>query len=244
MTKIEQKYKLVSSEEFKKGAVYSLVNSYELYGDALIMESLGRSPRTYSLMKLSLEEIAKALMLFEIYLLKKHNDLFQERISMLFKGLESHNPKTKYAIQFLISKQNDFIKFHPNPKMKNENSHQDKEMQELNELLENVIQLDLKKNTNLYTSLINDEFKPPFLSVEEKDIQNLKHLTFKILIWSKRVILKDTDDYYSTIGLDPEKLKKLDPNTEAKNMHKLQVAYWNHLENVKQKNSHLNFDDL
>jgi AbiV family abortive infection protein len=243
MTKIELKYNSVSREEFKKGAVYSLVNAHELYGDALIMDALGRTPRTYSLMKLSLEEIAKALMLFEIYLLKQNEELFQERISMLLKGLESHNPKTKYAIQFLISKQNEFINFHPNPEVKKEDSNLNKELNELKGLLDNVTDLDSKKNTNLYTSLIENEFKPPALSVDENDVQNLTHLTFPILIKSKRIILKDNDEYYSSLGIDPEKLKKLDPNTEARRMHKIQMAYWNHLDDVKRKYPHVNFED-
>lgn len=244
MTKIEQKYSSVTREEFKKGSIYSLVNAFELYGDALIMDALGRPPRTYSLMKLSLEEIAKALMLFEIYLLKQNQEIFQERISMLLKSLESHNPKTKYAIQFLISKQNEFINFHPNPEVKKEDSNQNKELKELKELLENVTDLDNKKNTNLYTSLICNEFKPPALSIEENDVQNLTHLTMPILLRSKSIILKDDDTYYSSLGIDPDKLKKLDPNTEARRMHKIQAAYWNHIDDVKRKYPHLNFEEL
>ena len=243
MTKIEQKYNSVSRKEFKKGAVYSLINAYELYGVALIMDALGRTPRIYSLMKLSLEEIAKSLMLFEIYLLKQNEELFQERISLLLKGLESHNPKTKYAIQFLISKQNEFINFHSNPEVKKEDSNQNKELIELKKLLENIADLDKKKNTNLYTSLIGNEFKPPALSVNEKDVENLTHLTFPILVRSKKIILIDNDEYYSSLGIDPEKLKMLDPNTEARRMHKIQAAYWNHIDDIKRKYPHIKFEE-
>ncbi len=243
MTKIEHNYDSVFREEFKKGAVYSLINAYELYGDAIIMESLGRTPRIYSLMKLSLEEIAKAMMLFEVYLLKHNEVLFQDRISSLLKNLTDHNLKTKYAIEFLISKQKEFINFHPNPEVKNKNSIQNKELDELNKLFKNVKLLNKKKNTNLYTALIENEFKPPALSVDENDIQNLRNLTFPILVRSKKIILIDDDEYYSSLGIDPEKLKKLDPNTEARRMHKIQTAYWNHLDDVKRKCPHVNFED-
>jgi AbiV family abortive infection protein len=242
MTKIEQKYNSIEASEFKKGTVYSLYNAFELYGDALIMGSLDRLPRVYSLMKLALEEVAKSLMFLEISILKNNLILFQDRLMMLYNGLESHNPKTKYAIQFLISKQNEFIKYHPNPDVKNEDSPLQKDLQELNILLEKVNLLDIKKNTNLYTSLIQNEFKPPFLSVEENDIETLRHLTFKLLIRAKNIVLKDSDEYYLSIGLDPLELKNLDPNIEARNMHKLKVTYLNHMANMKRNYPLINFD--
>jgi hypothetical protein len=42
MSRKLNKYQSVTSESFKRGAIYTLYNAYELHGDAQVMEALGR----------------------------------------------------------------------------------------------------------------------------------------------------------------------------------------------------------
>ena len=229
-------YSRMTAEEFKRGAVYSLVNSYQLYGDAMIMDSLGRLPRVYSLIKLALEEAARSLMLYEIFIFK--NSKFPDfenngRYKMIIQGLEDHNPKTEYALDFLLSKQKEFILFHPVKQTEDSPLHD--ETKELIQLIKKVKELDNKKNTSLYTSIVNNKFLPPFLTTTREDVNEITHKTFQLLIKAKQIIIKDSDEYYYSIGLDINIKEKLDPTLEAKNMHKIIVTYLNNQEEIKRK---------
>lgn len=238
-------YSRMSPNEFKKGAVFSLVNAYQLYGDAMIMDSLGRLPRVYSFTKLALEEAAKSLMLFEIYIFKKSNFPDYEntpRYNLIIKGIDDHNPKTEYGLNFLLSKQRELINFHP--VKQEEDSPLHKETEEIKMLIEKVKNLDNKKNTSLYTSIVNNKFLPPFLSTTQEDINEITHRTFQLLIKAKQIIVKDDQEYYHSIGLDFDLKESLDPYLEAKNMNKLIVSYLNDREKLKREYPHIKFDNL
>ena len=232
------KYKEISSDEFKKGAIYSLLNAIELHGDAMVMDACGRKPRVYSLCKLSLEETAKSLMFYEISLLKdmsKKEPIFDKRIDKILGEIENHNDKTKYALDFLISKSEFFIESHPNKKVKEEPSGLMEELKWLQILLSQKEQLDVKKNTNLYTSLINGEFKPPFISFEDADIENIKQLTYRLLVYVRNMILKIDDAFFDLIKFNKEEIKKIDLYLEIRNIQKLKVAYANQIDEIKRK---------
>lgn len=239
-------YSRMSPDEFKKGAIFSLVNAYQLYGDAMIMDSLERLPRVYSFTKLALEEAAKSLMLFEIYIFKKSNFPNYEsspRYNLIIKGVDDHNPKTEYALNFLLSKQREFINFYPVEQAEDSPLH--KECEEIKLLIEKVKKLDNKKNTSLYTSIVNNKFLPPFQSTSQEDINEISHRTFQLLIRAKQTIITDDDDeYYKSIGLDFDLKERLDPNLEARNMHKLKVTYLNHIEKIKMEYPEIKFDNL
>lgn len=233
----------MSQKELKKGAIYSLVNAHQLYGDALIMEALGRLSREYSFTKLALEESAKALMLFELYLMKNSEiPDFQDskRCQMIVDGLDDHNPKTLYALTFLRNKKKEFVKYHP--VKQSADSNLVKEVDELNSLIKKYKELDRKKNFSLYTSVTNNKFLPPQFNISQVDVDQIKHLTFQVLIYAKKIIIIDKQDYYNSIGLEFNINEKLDPNIEARNMHTIQVAYWNHIEDVKRKYPNLSHE--
>lgn len=226
----------MSLDELKKGSIYALVNAFQLYGDGLIMDSLGRVPRVYSFTKLSLEEAGKAIMLNELYLLKKMNfpDLENsERFKLIIKSLEDHNLKTEYALRFLIIKESEFIKFHS--VKQTEDSTLYKSIEELEELISKIKRLDTKKNTSLYTSVIDNKFLPPLFSTSKEDITEIIHRTFQLLVRARQTIMKDDDDYYESIGLDRDIKENMDPNLEAKNMHKLIVGYQSQNESIKRQ---------
>lgn len=231
----------MSVDELKKGSVYALVNAFQLYGDGLIMDSLGRTPRVYSFTKLSLEEAGKAIMLYELYLLKKMKlpDLENsKRFKLITKGLADHNLKTEYALRFLISKENEFIKFHPVKQTKDSPLYNS--IENLEDLINKIKSLDTKKNTSLYTSVIDNKFLPPSFSTSKEDITEIIHRTFQLLVRAKQTVMKDDDEYYESIGLDRNIKEQMDPNLEAKNMHKLIVGYQSHNETIRRKFPTLN----
>ncbi len=63
--------KLMNEKELSTGAIHSLINSFNLFHDAMILSVLGRYSRAYTLVQLSIEEAGKALMLHELSFLKK-----------------------------------------------------------------------------------------------------------------------------------------------------------------------------
>lgn len=233
----------MSPDKLKKGSVYALVNAFQLYGDGLIMDSLGRLPRVYSLTKLSLEEAGKAIMLYELCVLKKMNlpDIENsERFKLINKSLEDHDLKTEYALRFLITKENEFIKFHPVKQAEDSPLH--KSIEDLEKLIARIKRLDSKKNTSLYTSIIDNKFLPPVFSTSQEDITEIIHRTFQLLVRAKQTIMKDDGEYYESIGLDRNIEEKMDPNLEAKNMHKLIVSYKSHNQGIRRQFPNINFD--
>jgi len=233
----------MSPNTLKKGSVYALVNAFQLYGDGLIMDSLERIPRAYSLTKLSFEEAGKAIMLYELYLLKKMKlpDLeHSKRFKLITESLEDHNPKTEYGLRFLITKENEFIKSHPVKQA--EDSPLYKSIEDLEELITKIKRLDSKKNTSLYTSIIDNKYLPPVFSTSKEDITEIIHRTYQLLVRAKQTIMKDDDEYYESIGLDRNIKEKMDPNLEAKNMHKLIVGYQSNNESIRRKFPNINFD--
>ncbi len=222
------KYQKVTSESFKRGAIYTLYNAFELHGDAQIMESLGRSSRVYSLMKLALEEVSKSLILLELAMYDDF-DIDCERRSKLYEAIEFHNDKTEYAFNFLISRQTSFIRDHPNPEVRNEEPIQNKVLDGLREMLSRVKELDIKKNTNLYTSLFETEFRPPFLSFEEQDIEDIRHLTYQLLVHAKAIILEINDTIFESSDISKEVIEKLDAYQQTRDMGKLIASYLNQM---------------
>src|SRR5690554_4230602 len=100
-----EKYNQLSQEEYEKGSIYALTNALELFDDAMIMRGLQRNERAFALLKLSLEESAKAFAYFKIFELKKNNeDCLKKRIKENIELFEDHNKKTKYALNLLSLK--------------------------------------------------------------------------------------------------------------------------------------------
>lgn len=227
-------YERIPPEELKKGAIYSLVNSYQLYGDALIMNSLGRLPRVYSITKLAFEEASKSLMLFELYLFKKDGlEIFKnsERYKLIVQGLEDHNKKTKFGLNFLLNKHVFNYKGHPAESDKDSTIY--KETENLKELLDQIGNLNHKKNTSLYTSLVNGKFLPPQLTITNKEVEEINNRTVQLLIKVKQTIIKDDQAYYTSIGLDFDVIKMLDPFLEARKMGEILTTYLNKKEKMK-----------
>jgi AbiV family abortive infection protein len=179
-------------------------------------------------MKLALEEVSKSLILFELAMYKDY-DIDCERSTKLYEAIEFHNAKTKYAFNFLISRQNSFIKHLPNSEVHNEESNQNKELNGLREMLNRVKELDEKKNTNLYTSLFETEFKPPFLSFEEQDVEDIRHLTYQLLVYAKGIVLEINNSIFESSEISKEVIEKLDAYQETRDMHKLITTYLNQM---------------
>src|SRR5690554_1403613 len=140
-----KKYQQLSPEEYQKGSIYALTNAIELFDDAMIMKGLQRDERAFALLKLSLEESAKAFAYFEISVLKVFDeDSLERRIKENIGIFLDHNKKTKYALNLLSLK-----------RVKPPEGEDIYKNNEFKEALERITEMNLKKNLSLYTSLVD-----------------------------------------------------------------------------------------
>ena len=67
------------------------------------------------------------------------------------------------------------------------------------------------------------------------DIENIKHLTYRLLVYVRNMILKIDDAFFDLIKFNKEEIKKIDLYLEIRNIQKLKVAYANQIDEIKRK---------
>ncbi|MDX2362000.1 MAG: AbiV family abortive infection protein [Crocinitomicaceae bacterium] len=229
----------LSSEELKKGAIFSLVNAHELFGDAMILKCLRTSPRAYSLIQLSLEETAKSLILFELSVHKRFVNVspelkgtYAQRIRLANKILKLHEEKSTYAIEFVVVKLKEFIDSHPADLP--EDSHIRKSLVDLKNKIDDVPKLNERKNSSLYVSLEGNKFVHPNATISKDELHALDNFVYPLLKEAKNSILTKDDDYYQSLGLDPKKLYDMDPYHQSQRAHAFNVMEWNNEDKLRQ----------
>ena len=163
-------------------------NSKALFNDANLLYENKRFERAYSLYQLSIEEIAKAILLLTTILFE---DLSSGKVqTKLKKEMLDHKIKAKKSIG-LESILNLIIK---------ENSIKVYEIQTLKSFqeIDNIDELNNKKNHGLYTSLINDCFKSPNELINKEDVDEIKSKAYIRINFGEALmkpILKRFDHY-------------------------------------------------
>lgn len=222
-----EKYNQLGTDEYQKGSIYALANALELFDDAMIMRGLQRNERAFALLKLSLEESAKAFAFFEISVLKVFDeDSLQRRIKENIEIFEDHNEKTKYALNLLSLKR-------VNPP-EGEDIYKNNEFKEA---LERITEMNLKKNLSLYTSLVDDKLQPPYHSIGEDDVIDMQHISLNMLGRAKEAILNLDESLFISLNINKKAIKKHDNFIWVRRINTLQLVYKNHIKEVKKKDS-------
>lgn len=211
LNKIE-KYKSLNIREYQEGIINSYLNTIELFDDAMIMRSFDKQDRAFSLLKLSLEEAAKTVALYEIYILLNcgaPEGTFSKRIEENLKLLEDHNPKTKYAYRSLIANARNCI---------------DKQQEDFFEQrLKKVTELNALKNHGFYTTLIDNKFVAPYLNITEDDVVQMERDTLHIISYSKKLILKLPDNLYAEMKINKDAIIKHDLFKRNRDIHMMKL---------------------
>ncbi len=150
--------------EYLNGINKSLVNASDLYDDAEILFKKERYPRAYTLYQLSIEEIGKVSLIYNFLLYRNIQDISEQKI--LIRQFTNHKSKTESSIgldillAFLISDQK--LK----KKIIYQVHKQEKELEQLN----------LLKNSSLYTDIKNGKFIQPKEIITEKLTTEIKFI--------------------------------------------------------------------
>jgi len=208
--------KLMNEKELSTGAIHSLINSFNLFHDAMILSVLGRYSRAYTLVQLSIEEAGKALMLHELSFFKKNinvlpkvaGETYNEKLTRVEKLFFDHPGKSKESLKFMISMiKNKFL----------DNESEELEIKRLKEEMKPK-ELNKMKNLSLYVDVSNNSFEIPYDIISEKEYSNLQSLGHVILHHSKKYIFKN-EELLIEMGADPNIIKKLDPYSEARRLN-------------------------
>lgn len=220
-----EKYKQLSKEEYQKGSIYALANAIELFDDAMIMRGLYRNERAFALLKLSLEESAKAFAYFEISTLKALDEnSLEKKIEEKIKILEDHNKKTEYALELLSKK-----RVRP---PEGEDIYEDNEFKKA---LERFREMNLMKNLSLYTSLVENKLQPPYHSIGEDDVIDIEHIALNMLSRAKEPILNLDESLFISLNINKEAIKKHNSFIWVRRMNTLQLVYKDHVKEVQKK---------
>lgn len=103
--------KNMNAEELSKGSVYVLVNSYDLFQDAVVLSFFCRYSRAYTLVQLAIEEAGKSIMLNELSWFKGsgysggklRGVTFEEMLNEVANTILKHPDKTEKSLEFMIS---------------------------------------------------------------------------------------------------------------------------------------------
>lgn len=180
-------------------------NSKALLDDADLLYENKRFERAYSLYQLSIEEIAKAILLLTTILFEDLSS--KEVLKRLKVGMKDHKIKgiKSIGLEFML---NSIIK---------ENNKEVYEIQALKSFqeLKNIDELNNKKNYSLYTSLINNCFKSPKELINKEDVDEIKFKAFIRITFGEALmnpVLKRFDHYKQSFkkqNLDKEYVKEL-----------------------------------
>lgn len=207
--------KLMNEKQLSIGAVHSLINSYFLFHDAMILSCLGRYSRAYALVQLSIEEAGKSLMLNELAFFHEHksvspkiaNETYEEKLDRVEKLFFYHPEKSKESMKFMISM------------IKNMFLDAEREVTEIKWLEQemNPKNLNNMKNLSLYVDVTNGSFEIPYDTITEEKFSKLQSLGYSILYHSKKYVFKN-DELLREMGANPELIKKLDPYSESRRL--------------------------
>src|ERR1035437_5654470 len=110
----------LSTESLLIGSTYSLINSFELFNDGILLLKNGRLSRAYTLFQLGMEEAGKTILLLDAFYIQKVQENFKEvgykfdiekKQSDLSKVFCDHPEKMKYIFEFEIKSIDDFNKY-------------------------------------------------------------------------------------------------------------------------------------
>lgn len=208
------KYGSLNIRDYQEGIINSYLNTIELFDDAMIMRSFDKLDRTFSLLKLSLEEAAKTIALYEIYILIKSGapeGAFTKRIEANLCLLEDHNSKTKYAYKSLIGNFRNY--------------QEDNQESVFEKRLQKVKELNALKNHGFYTTLKDGKFIAPYLNISEDDVILMEHDTLHIIGYSKKLVLNLPDDLFLEMRINKDVIKKHDLFKRNRDIHKMKVFY-------------------
>ena len=88
-------------------------------------------------------------------------------------------------------RERDLMKSHP--VKQTEESFLFRSIENLKELIAKIERLNSKKNMSLYTSIIDNRFKPPVFSMSKDDVKEIIHRSSQLLIRAKQIIMKDQE---------------------------------------------------
>jgi len=184
----------IKFNEVKKGIYCCFDNSSELISDAELLFLHKRYPRAYCLAQLSLEEIGKAMMLYDLYnelLLGKRNEFDFKDFRRKFRSHKWKTFKGKKIGLRMFNVENDT---------------------ELNHSVINLVSeinqngkghYDALKNNSLYVSILNDKFSKPIDLYNESTVSELlKEVKEKV-----KFIISQTDERIKqgeSFGVDSE----------------------------------------
>ena len=207
--------KNMNEKELSIGAIYSLINSFFLFHDGMLLGGLGRYSRAYTLVQLSIEEAGKSLMLHELAFFHEHknifpkiaNETYDEKLDRVERLFFDHPGKSKESLKFMISMiKNMFL----------EAEREEKQIKWFEDSM-NPTKLNIMKNLSLYVDVSSGSFEVPYDTITEEKFSELHSIGYSILIHSKKYIFKN-EDLLKEIGANPDLIKKLDPYSESRRL--------------------------
>lgn len=106
--------------------------------------------------------------------------------------------------------------------------------------LRRFTEMNLKKNQSLYTSLVDDELKPPYLSIGEGDVIDIEHIALNMLSRAKEPILNLDESLFTSLNINKKAIKKHDNFIWVRRMNTLQLVYKDHVKEIQKKDPYYN----
>jgi AbiV family abortive infection protein len=212
---IKADLKKMNEKDLSIGAIHSLINSFFLFHDAMLLGGLGRYSRAYTLVQLSIEEAGKSLMLHELAFFQEHenifpkiaNETYDEKLDRVERLFFDHSGKSKESLKFMISM------------IKNMFLESERETNEIKWIEDAMKPRDINnmKNLSLYVDVSSGSFEIPYDTITEEKFSKLQSIGHSILIHSKKYIFNN-DELLKEMGANAELIKKLDPYSESRRL--------------------------
>jgi len=154
----------VRTENIINGMKKSFNNANSLLEEAYILQSNKKWARAYTLCQLAMEELAKVIMLYGLWI-NRIND-YNIEYGQLNNSFSRHPEKTKLSIVTEIA----FLKLY---KEHSGEDWVDNIIKEDEEQLAKVKELNNLKNDSLYVSINNYDFKSPYETIDEEKFNRI-----------------------------------------------------------------------
>lgn len=159
----------ILTENILVGMKKAFNNATSLLDEAYLLKTNNRLARAYALCQLSIEELAKIQILFELWIDRINNNIIDYKA--LNKSFTNHIVKTKTYLETAIAK---FRLF----KAQYSDDWIDKLITIYEERLKIVKDLNDLKKESLYVSIINNNFQSPAEKIDEEKFASIFTLAY------------------------------------------------------------------